>query len=179
MADAENAETTPAAETPKEEEPESKDRSGPAVPPDDYVWPENLFIEMRDMAAVSFLVYAVGYVVDVARKTPLEGIEVTDENRVTLPNRELARSFAPGEVLEILEKNRPKLIEHYEEVFDENGTFWDLMIDNLKTMMGKFIVLILYFLVCFKLFYYYYYFFVCILYFTNQIIYFFSPFPRE
>jgi hypothetical protein len=105
----------------------------------DYKWPDNLYIEMRDMADASWLVYTFAYLNDVARKVGLNGIEVTDKGRVGMPSRDLPRSFTPKEILEIIQDkdNRETLKAQYKGKFG-NGEEYELLLKSLKTLQGKF-----------------------------------------
>ena len=82
-----------------------------------YQWPENLYIEVRDMALVSFLTYSFGYILETARKVGLEGLDVDSSGHATksaIPTTSrLARSFTPSEVKKILQDNPPKLAEQF------------------------------------------------------------------
>jgi predicted lipase len=106
------------------------------TPDDDYKWPENLYIEMRDMAEASFMVYTIAYVVDVSRKVGLKGIEVSDEGRVGMPSRDLYRSFTPGEVLNVVQDNREALAEKYEPYFG-NEIKYQQFVKHLRTMQEQ------------------------------------------
>lgn len=91
---------------------------------EEYKWPENLYVEVSDMASVSFLVYSFGYILDTARKAGLEGLDVDAtghaEKSATKKNtRRLARSFTPAEVKKIVEDNLPVLAEHYPVEFTD------------------------------------------------------------
>ena len=55
-----------------------------------YKWPDNLYLETRDMAAVSFLVYSFAYATDVARKIGLIGLDETNAGRVEKNQVEMA-----------------------------------------------------------------------------------------
>jgi hypothetical protein len=105
----------------------------------DYKWPDNLYIEMRDMADASWLVYTFAYLNDVARKVGLKGIEVSNEGRVGMPSRDLPRSFTPKEILEIIEDkdNRETLKAEYKDNFGD-GEEYELLLKSLKTLQGKF-----------------------------------------
>ncbi len=108
------------------------------TPNDDYQWPANLYIEMRDMASASFMVYTIAYVVDVARKVgSLKGLEVSDEGRVDMPSRDLFRSFSPGEVLDIVQDNREALKENYKSVFGDEISY-EQITNNLRTLKGQY-----------------------------------------
>jgi hypothetical protein len=105
-------------------------------PDDDYQWPENLYMEMRDMAATSFFVYSFAYAADVARKVGLKGLNVSPEGKVTMPSRDLPRSFTPKEVLKIIEENRKELKEEFHDTFGDTKKY-ELLIKNLKTLEGR------------------------------------------
>jgi hypothetical protein len=109
----------------------------PPIKDDGYKWPENLYTEMRDMAALSFLVYAFAYASDVARKVGgLQGLDLTDSGKIKKSaTRDLPRSFTPQEILELLETNREALITHFPSSF-EDGPNYDLLVKNLKVLQG-------------------------------------------
>jgi hypothetical protein len=97
---------------------QSLDAPPEAAPPphvtgdDSYDWPSNLYEETRDMAAVSFLVYTFGLMLDVARKQGLKGMELNNEGQVSTTTR-LHRTFTPQEVNQIMVDNRDVLAESY------------------------------------------------------------------
>jgi hypothetical protein len=93
-------------------------------------------MEMRDMAATSFFVYGFAYAADVARKVGLKGLNVSREGKVTMPSRDLPRSFTPKEVLKIIEENREELKEEFHETFGDTKKY-ELLIKNLKTLEGR------------------------------------------
>jgi hypothetical protein len=106
----------------------------------DYKWPDNLYIEMRDMANASWLVYTFAFLSDVARKVGLKGIEVSDDGRVVgMPSKDLPRSFTPKEILEIIqdEDNRETLKAQYEGKFGA-GESYELLLKSLKILQGMF-----------------------------------------
>jgi hypothetical protein len=109
----------------------------PPIKDDGYKWPENLYTEMRDMAALSFLVYAFACASDVARKVGgLQGLDLTDTGKIKKSaSRDLPRSFTPQEILELLETNRETLITHFSSRF-EDGPYYDLLMKNLKVLQG-------------------------------------------
>jgi hypothetical protein len=118
----------------------------PPIKDDGYKWPENLYTEMRDMAAVSFLVYAFAHASDVARKVGLQGLDLTDKGKIQKPaTRDLPRSFTPQEILELLENNRETLKAHFPSSF-EDGPGYDLLVKNLKTLQGTIAYAILFLL---------------------------------
>ena len=88
---------------------------------EEYKWPENLYVEVADMASVSFLVYSFGYILDTARKAGLEGIDVDATGHAAKSamkkTSRLARSFTPTEVKKIVQDNLPVLAEHYPVMF--------------------------------------------------------------
>jgi hypothetical protein len=86
--------------TPAPEEPPIKD--------DVYKWLGKLYMEMRDMAVVSFLIF--GYDSEVTHKVGLQGLNLTDDGKILKSGtRDLPRSFKPQEVLKLLETNRETL----------------------------------------------------------------------
>jgi hypothetical protein len=108
----------------------------PIIKDDGYRWPDNLYTEMRDMAAVSFLVYAFAYASDVTRKVGLQGLDLTDKGKIQKSaTRDFPRSFTPQEVLELLETNRETLIAHFPSTF-EDGPNYDMLVKNLKVLQG-------------------------------------------
>ena len=106
----------------------------PAVLNDDYQWPENLYLELRDMANIAFLVYTFAYLTDVAREFGLEGMEINDEGRIGMPTRDLPRSFGPTEIIEIIEKNLDNLKSRF-TTFGDEGNYETLM-SKLKILQG-------------------------------------------
>lgn len=107
----------------------------PAVLNDDYEWPENMYLELRDMANISFLVYTFAYLTDVAREFGLKGMDINDEGRIGMPTRDLPRSFSPAEVIEIIENNLDTLKSRYQTFFD--GSSYEFLIQKLKLLQGK------------------------------------------
>jgi vacuolar-type H+-ATPase subunit C/Vma6 len=105
----------------------------PIIKDDGYKWPENLYTEMRDMAAVSFLIYAFAYASDVTREVGLQGLTEKDQIQKSAI-RDLPRSFTPQEVLELLETNRETLKTKFKEF--EDGPKYDLLMKNLKVLQG-------------------------------------------
>jgi hypothetical protein len=100
---------------------------------DGYEWPENLFVEMRDMASVSFLVYTFAFLTDAAREyNGLEGLKINDTGRMGMPSRDLPRSFGPSEIIEIIEKNRDTLNAR----FPDSSKFDDSTIEKLRLLEG-------------------------------------------
>jgi hypothetical protein len=69
-------------------------------------WPDNLYLESRDMVAVSFLIFSFGYLLETARKSPdeFDGLDVQ-------------RSFTPAEVVELIEKNAEILAKTFPSKF--------------------------------------------------------------
>ena len=108
----------------------------PPIQDDGYKWPDNLYTEVRDMAAVSFLIYAFAYVSEVTRKVGLQGLDLTDTGKIQKSaTRDLPRSFTPQEVLELLETNRETLKAHFPSTF-EDGPKYDLLVKDLKGLQG-------------------------------------------
>ncbi|KAL3944728.1 MAG: hypothetical protein SGBAC_001199 [Bacillariaceae sp.] len=107
----------------------------PAVLNDDYEWPENMYLELRDMANISFLVYTFAYLTDVAREFGLKGMVINDEGRIGMPTRDLPRSFSPAEVIEIIENNLDTLKSRYQTFFD--GSSYELLIQKLKLLQER------------------------------------------
>ena len=106
---------------------------------DGYVWPKNLYMETRDMASISFLIYTFGYAVDVARKVGLKGLQQTNDGQIVhdsiddeITSKEeknekeqqavfdLPRSFTPNEILQILTDNYDVLSTQYPKIFSKN-----------------------------------------------------------
>jgi hypothetical protein len=111
--------------------------SRPELEQADYEWPDNLYSELRDMSAVSFMVYAFGYVMDTARTSSVEGFKgfkVSDGGEVSA-RRALHRSFTPNELLKIVEDNRGALRKKFDGTFGDNQMY-ELLINNLKTFQG-------------------------------------------
>jgi hypothetical protein len=82
-------------------------------------WPENLYVETRDMMAVSFLIFSFGYILETARKSPDEFDELDVSSGVIRNHAAAAlqRSFTPGEVVELIEKNAEILAETFPSKF--------------------------------------------------------------
>lgn len=106
-----------------------------AVLNDDYEWPENMYLELRDMANISFLVYTFAYLTDVAREFGLKGMNINDEGRIGMPTRDLPRSFSPAEVIEIIENNLDTLKSRYQTFFD--GSSYEFLIQKLKLLQER------------------------------------------
>jgi len=106
---------------------------------EDYQWPENLYIELRDMAAVSFLVYAFAYVTDAARESGLEGLEVSENGQVSLAKKSDSRCFSATEILDIVQENREILREKFEFAFGDNLQY-ELLVQNLRTLQGMWVL---------------------------------------
>jgi hypothetical protein len=101
----------------------------------EYKFPEpTLYDEMRDMAALSFLVYSFAYATDAARTEGLKGLDVSDAGRISA-SRDLPRSFTPKEILDLVEENRDALREKYDFAFGDNPEY-EMLLKNLKTMQG-------------------------------------------
>ena len=100
----------------------------------------NLYTETRDMVAISFLMYAFGYALDVSRKIDggLKGINTSTTTTTPTTGQEeknhrmsssvsnpstfnLHRSFTPSEILRILEMNRTVLAKYYPGTFGGDG----------------------------------------------------------
>jgi predicted lipase len=101
---------------PEPEQPEPEPVLGQGEP-GDYIWPENLYVETRDMAAASFMAYTFGYVLDVARKSGgLVGLEVDDGTGIIKRSNgtsTLSRNFSPAEVASIIQENEDALSKAY------------------------------------------------------------------
>ena len=105
-------------------------------PSNSGIQPENLYIELRDMAAVSFLMYTFAYILDVARKESLKGLDVSEGGQMNkMAGRDLVRSFTPKELLTIIEDNLDVLKEKFSEFGEEHSR--EMLMENLKTMQGK------------------------------------------
>ena len=119
MGNTASSEATNTSPDPTTEDPNSQ--SIPTANNGEYVWPENLYVETRDMAAASFLVYTFGYILDTARKVGLEGMQVDAEGHATksTSTTRLERSFTPSEVKELIEKNKSILAEKYPKEFSD------------------------------------------------------------
>jgi predicted lipase len=109
---------------PEQPEPEPEPEPEPVLveeEPGGYIWPENLYVETRDMAAAAFLAYSFGYVLDVARKSGgLVGIDVDNETGIakrSVSTSFLSRSFSPSEVASIIEDNKDSLAKAFPEEF--------------------------------------------------------------
>lgn len=102
---------------------------------DGYEWPDNLYVELRDMASTAFLVYTFAYLTDTAREFGLKGMEINDEGRIGMPTRDLPRSFSPKEVIEIIENNLDTLKSRFKKF--ENEDDYELTIKKLKLLQGE------------------------------------------
>jgi hypothetical protein len=108
----------------------------PVEDEDSFQWPSNLYEEMREMAAVSFLVYAFAYASDVARESGMKGVDLSEQGRITkTASTTLPRSFTPKEILDLIETNIKKLAVKYPGTFGE-GPGKVLLMKNLRTMQG-------------------------------------------
>eukprot|EP00980_Cylindrotheca_fusiformis_P010246 scaffold2277_cov137-Cylindrotheca_fusiformis.AAC.1 len=107
-------------------------QADPTVLEDGYVWPENLYVELRDMASVAYLVYTFAYLTDTAREFGLKGLEINDEGRIGMPSRDLPRSFSPKEIIEIIENNLDTLKSRFKNFQDEED--YELTIKKLKIL---------------------------------------------
>jgi len=116
-------------------QPPAPPSADPAVLNDDYKWPENLYLEVRDMASVSFLVYTFAYLTDTAREFGLKGMEINDEGRIGMSSLDLPRSFGPTEIIEIIENNLETLKSRF--VKFENELNYNLTIQKLKLLQEK------------------------------------------
>jgi hypothetical protein len=108
---------------------EPRDAPPEAAPPkivtgdDTYAWPDNLYVETRDMAAASFLVYVFGYVIDATRQQDgIKGVDVDKDGHVCkhdAPNRQLQRSFTPKEVKQLIADNEQILKKRFRSTFKD------------------------------------------------------------
>jgi hypothetical protein len=106
-----------------------------AVLDDGYEWPENLYLELRDMASTAFLVYTFAYLTDTAREFGLKGLEISDEGRIGTPSRDLPRSFSPKEVIDLIENNLDTLKSRFKKFEDDD--YYELTIKKLKILQGE------------------------------------------
>ena len=84
-----------------------------------FKWPANLYQELYDMSSVSFLIYAIGYIVDTARKEGgLKGLKHKDGCQFRQESSD-SRNFTPKEVLGIIENNRDALKKVHPAEFDD------------------------------------------------------------
>lgn len=108
---------------------------------DSYEWPENLYLETRDMAAVSFLVYSFGWLQDVARKQGgLKGLQVDQDGHLSKESsstKRLYRSFTPTEVNQIIQDNRDVLAKEYPEEFKEGSDQAKILEQSLQIMQER------------------------------------------
>jgi hypothetical protein len=102
---------------------------------DGYEWPDNLYVELRDMASTAFLVYTFAYLTDTAREFGLKGLDISDEGRIGMPSRDLPRSFSPKEVIELIENNLDTLKSRFKKF--ENEDDYELTIKKLKILQGE------------------------------------------
>lgn len=116
-------------------QPSAPPTADPAVLNDDYEWPENLYLEVRDMASISFLVYTFAYLTDTAREFGLKGMVINDEGRIGMPSRDLPRSFSPVEIIEIIENNLDTLKSRFQKFGDEDD--YEMLIKKLRILQGK------------------------------------------
>jgi len=103
---------------------------------DSYKWPDNLYIESRDMAAASFLVYTFGYVLDCARKEGIEGMDVDPKGHVCKhgdTSSRLKRSFTPTEVKKLVDDNREVLVARFSRRFKNT----ELLEQSLKLLQDR------------------------------------------
>jgi hypothetical protein len=90
-----------------------------------YAWPENLYIETRDMSALAFLVYTWGYVLDVL------------ENEDAFPKQ---ASWTPAEIQKVVLDNKKKLQDskHGSDFKDpETYKSLQLLVDRAKEAGGE------------------------------------------
>ncbi len=82
----------------------------------DYKWPTSLFDELYDQGKLAKLAYTMGYIFDASREAKKQGVEFyginvdsdsDDRKQFThaVADAELFRSFTPGEIKEVMEKN--------------------------------------------------------------------------
>ena len=104
---------------------------------DTYAWPDNLYVETRDMAAASFLVYVFGYVIDATRQQDgIQGVDVDTDGHVCkhdAPNRQLRRCFTPQEVKQLIEDNEQVLKERFPSQFKD----MTLLEQSLKLLQDR------------------------------------------
>jgi hypothetical protein len=110
-------------------------KADPSVLEDGYEWPDNLYVELRDMASTAFLVYTFAYLTDTAREFGLKGLDISDEGRIGMPSRDLPRSFSPKEVIELIENNLDTLKSRFKKF--ENEDDYELTIKKLKILQGE------------------------------------------
>jgi hypothetical protein len=106
-----------------------------------YQWPDTLYEEVRDMAAVSFLIYNFAYAADVARQVGLVGLDTHKHatgwiNKIKLSTSHLIRSFTPTEILTLVKLNRDELAKYYPGIFTKDCLEDKLMMSALKAMEG-------------------------------------------
>ena len=101
----------------------------------DFTWPDNLYIETRDMAAASFLVYTFAYILGTARKVGIQGLEVDSTGHAVRTDapKTLERSFTPREVQQLVEDNQTVLAEQYPTTFADPS----LVIDSLRVLQER------------------------------------------
>lgn len=105
---------------PSEDVEPSQHSTSVANPSGSYRWPENLYVESRDMATAAFLAYTFAYILDTARKVGLKGLEVDSTGHASKTNSKAAlnRTFTPEEVIKIVEDNKDILYKHYPNEFE-------------------------------------------------------------
>jgi hypothetical protein len=107
-----------------------------------YQWPDTVYEEVRDMAAVSFLIYNFAYAADVARQVGLVGLDTNKHatagwiDKIKLSTSHLIRSFTPTEILSLVELNRDELAKYYPGMFTKDCLEDKLMMSALKAMEG-------------------------------------------
>jgi predicted lipase len=118
-----NCSSTPEPD-PEPEQPEPEPEPEPLLveeEPGDYIWPENLYVETRDMAAAAFLAYSFGYVLHAARESGgLVGFDVDNETGIakrSVSTSTLSRSFSPSEVASIIKENKDSLAKAFPKEF--------------------------------------------------------------
>jgi len=92
-------------------------------------WP-NLYLESRDMMALSSLIYSFAYLVETARRHPCF-IGLTTKNgqlyRTNACSPHLDRSFSPQDVIELIEKNDSILAETFPKYFRDPSAVLKLL----------------------------------------------------
>jgi hypothetical protein len=91
-----------------------------------YAWPENLYIETRDMGALAFLIYTWGYVVDVLG------------NEDDFPKQD---NWTPAEIQKVVKDNKKKLqnSKHGSDFKDDSEMYksLQLLVDRAEQADGK------------------------------------------
>jgi hypothetical protein len=107
-----------------------------------FRWPVNLYVETRDMAAASFLVYTFGYLLDASRRHSIAGLSVDQmtgrmaksiASAFNPDTSALGRSFTPAEVKSIVEDNPRVLAQDFPDEFGKP----ERILESLKVLQDR------------------------------------------